>query len=270
MTSSAKACACHDDLGSTRVTVPDGVLQTLKGVSIPTISGILRRLGYPNTFLAGLVPRTSAQSFAGRALTARALPTRKDVAAAQAGAASLHRRAFETIEPNDVLVIDARGDVRARVTGDILATRLKYRGAAALVTDGAIGDLAAMQAVGLPLYSLGLTPVSFGEQHVMADVNVAISCAGVLVIPGDILVGDPEGVVAIPQAVAAEVAKAGVEAERRDEFSRRKVEAGHPLADAYPLSDKLRVEYEATHGGAPGAGGTSAVGRGATRGATPA
>src|SRR5262245_33446284 len=245
MTSNAKACACHDDLGSTRAAVPDDVLAALRAVSIPTISGILRRLGYPNTFLAGLVPRTSEQSFAGRSLTARALPTRKDVAAAQAGAASLHRRAFETIEPRDVLVIDARGDVRARVTGDILATRLRYRGAAALVTDGAIGDLGAMQAVGLPLYSLGLTPVSFGELHVMADLNVPISCAGVLVMPGDILVGDPEGVIAIPQAVAAEVATSGVEAERRDAFSREKVEAGHPLAEAYPLNDALRAEYEA-------------------------
>ena len=246
MTSRAQACACHDHLGSARTAVPDDVLQKLRSVSIPSISLILRRLGYPNTFLSGLVPRTSAQGFAGRALTARALPTRKDVAAVQAGAASLHRRAFETIEPGDVLVIDARGDVRARVTGDILATRLKYRGAAALVTDGAIGDLAAMQAVGLPLYSLGLTPVSFGELHVMADLNVPISCAGVLVMPGDVLVGDPEGVIAIPQAVAAEVAEAGVEAERRDAFSRSKVEAGHALADAYPLSEALRAEYEAT------------------------
>ena len=251
MTSGAKSCACHDDLGSVRATVPDAVLQQLKGVSIPSISLILRRLGYPNTFLGGLVPRTSVQGFAGRARTARALPTRKDVAAAQAGAASLHRRAFETIEPGDVLVIDARADVRARVTGDILATRLKYRGAAALVTDGAIGDLAAMQAVGLPLYSAGLTPVSFGEVHVMADLNVPISCAGVLVMPGDVLVGDPEGVIAIPQAVAAEVAEAGVEAERRDEFSRRKVEVGHPLAEAYPLSEALRAEYEASRGRGP-------------------
>lgn len=206
---------------------------------------ILRRLGYGNAFLSGVVPRTSAQSFVGRAFTARALPTRKDVSATQAGAASLHRLAFESIEPGDVLVIDARGDVGARVTGDILATRLKYRGAAALVTDGAIGDLAAMQAVGLPVYSRGLTPVSFGELHVMADLNIPISCAGVLVMPGDVLVADPEGVMAIPQAVAGEIAEAGLEAERRDAFSRSKVEAGHPLAEAYPLNEKLRAEYEA-------------------------
>jgi 5-oxopent-3-ene-1,2,5-tricarboxylate decarboxylase/2-hydroxyhepta-2,4-diene-1,7-dioate isomerase len=79
----------------------------------------------------------------------------------------------------------------------------------------------------------------------MADLNVPISCAGVLVMPGDILVADPEGVIAIPQGVAAEVAVAGVEAERRDAFSREKVEAGHPLSEAYPLSDALRAEYEA-------------------------
>jgi len=239
------SCACHDTLGIAPSVVPESVLDGLKGVSVPTISGILRRLGYRNTFLAGLAPRTAVQSFAGRAFTGRALPARPDVTKTQAGAASLHRRAFETIQAGDVLVIDARGDVSARVTGDILATRLRYRGAAALVTDGAIGDLAAMQAVGLPLYSRGVTPVSFGEAHVMVDLNVPISCAGVLVMPGDILVGDAEGVIAIPQALAAQVAEEGAETERRDAFSRSKVEGGVSLNRAYPLDEALRAEYEA-------------------------
>lgn len=247
MTSPTSACACHGNFGLEATAVPDGVIGKLKEVSIPTISSILRRLGYRNTFLRGLVPRTQVQSLVGRALTGRALPTREDVAKTQAGAASLHRRAFETINAGDVLVIDARGDTEARVTGDILATRLKYRGAAGLITDGAIGDLTAMQGVGLPVYSKGLTPVSFGELHVMADLNVPISCAGVLIMPGDVLVADAEGVVAIPQAVAAEVAEAGLEAERRDAFSRSKVEGGHALAEAYPLSGSLRAEYDAAH-----------------------
>jgi regulator of RNase E activity RraA len=63
-------------------------------------------------------------------------------------------------------------------------------------------------------------------------------------MPGDVLVGDPEGVIAIPQALAARVAEEGVETERRDEFSRRKVEAGHTLAEAYPLNEALKAEYE--------------------------
>src|SRR5262245_63264300 len=107
MSNAGSACACHTCLGIAPVAVSDEVLEKLKSVSIPTISGILRRLGYGNTFLPSLIPRTSVQNVDGRALTARALPTRKDVAATQAGAASLHRRAFETIMPGDVLVIDA-------------------------------------------------------------------------------------------------------------------------------------------------------------------
>jgi 5-oxopent-3-ene-1,2,5-tricarboxylate decarboxylase / 2-hydroxyhepta-2,4-diene-1,7-dioate isomerase len=245
MTTTTNACACHSRLGVAATAVPDDVLDKLRGISIPTISIVLRRLGYGNTFLSGLAPRTSMQNFVGRAFTGRTLPARSDVSATQAGAASLHRQAFETIQAGDVLVIDARGDIGARVTGDILATRLKYRGAAALVTDGAIGDLAALQTVGLPLYSRGLTPVVFGEVHVMADLNVPISCAGLLIMPGDVLVGDPEGVIAIPQGVAAQVADEGFETERRDTFSRRKVEAGSALAEAYPLSGALLAEYEA-------------------------
>lgn len=245
MTATTNACTCHSHLGLAPTAVPNDVLDKLRGVSIPTISMVLRRLGYGNAFLSGLAPRTSMQNFVGRAFTGRTLPARHDVSATQAGAASLHRRAFETIRAGDVLVIDARGDVGARVTGDILATRLKYRGAAALVTDGAIGDLAAVQAVGLPIYSRGVTPVVFGEVHVMADLNVPISCAGVLIMPGDVLVGDPEGVIVIPQGVAAQVADEGVETERRDKFSRRKVEAGCALAEAYPLSGALLAAYEA-------------------------
>jgi 5-oxopent-3-ene-1,2,5-tricarboxylate decarboxylase / 2-hydroxyhepta-2,4-diene-1,7-dioate isomerase len=246
MTTTVNGCACHGNLGIGPTKVSDLVLETLKGISIPTISMVLRRLGYSGMFLSGVAPRTSMRNFAGRAFTGRTVPTRSDVAKTQEGGGSLHRQAFETIETGDVLVIDARGDVGARVTGDILASRLKYRGAAALVTDGAVGDLAALQTVGLPIYSRGLTPVTFGELHVMADLNVPVACAGVLIMPGDVLVGDPEGVIAIPQGVAAQVAEEGAETERRDAFSRGKVEAGSPLAEAYPLSGTLRAQYEAT------------------------
>ena len=246
MTTTGNGCACHGNLGIAPTKVSDLVLETLKGISIPTITMTLRRLGYSGMFLSGVAPRTSMQNFAGRAFTGRTLPTRADVAKTQAGGGSLHRQAFETIQAGDVLVIDARGEAGARVTGDILASRLKYRGAAALITDGAIGDLAALQTIGLPVYSRGVTPVTFGELHVMADLNVPVACAGVLIMPGDVLVGDPEGVIAIPQGVAAQVAEEGAETERRDAFSRSKVEAGHPLTEAYPLSGTLRAEYEAT------------------------
>ena len=110
MTPITSACACHGDLGIAPIDIADGVIDALKGVSIPTISLILRRLGHRSTFLSGLVPRTPVQAFAGRAFTGRTLPTRSDVSAS---GPSLHRHAFETIGASDVLVIDARGDVGA-------------------------------------------------------------------------------------------------------------------------------------------------------------
>jgi regulator of RNase E activity RraA len=88
----------------------------------------------------------------------------------------------------------------------------------------------------------------------MADLNVPISCAGVLIMPGDILVADPEGVIAIPQALAKQVAVEGVEVERRDAFSRSKVEVGHDLTEAYPLNERLKAEFEATKARGPGGG----------------
>ena len=130
MATNVNGCACHGHLGIERTKVPDSVLETLKGISIPTISMVLRRLGYSGMFLSGVTPRTAMQGFAGRAFTGRTVPTRADVAKMQAGGGSLHRQAFETVEAGDVLVIDARGDAGARVTGDILASRLKYRGVA--------------------------------------------------------------------------------------------------------------------------------------------
>jgi regulator of RNase E activity RraA len=143
-----------------------------------------------------------------------------------------------------VLVIDARGDGGAGVLGDVLAARMAYRGAAALVTDGAVRDLPAMQEVELPIYSRHVHAATFGELHMPVDLNVAIQCAGVTILPGDILVGDEEGVCVVPPAVAAKLADAAGEQELRDRFTLAKIAAGEPLREAFPPSERLRVEYE--------------------------
>jgi 5-oxopent-3-ene-1,2,5-tricarboxylate decarboxylase/2-hydroxyhepta-2,4-diene-1,7-dioate isomerase len=241
----ASACSCHEDLSIASVSCPDDVLTRLQKVSIATLFQILNRLGFQHTYLAGVSPRTQAQRFVGRAFTMRCLPAREDVMRAQTPATSLHRRAFETINPGQVLVIDARGELSAGVLGDVLATRLVARGGVTVVTDGAVRDLPAMQEVGLPLFARGVHTASFGRVHIVADLNIPMQCAGVLIMPGDVLVGDPEGVVAIPQAVAAQAAEAGLEQELRDTFSRTKVAAGASLSEAFPPNERLRAEYEA-------------------------
>jgi len=241
----ASACSCHADLGLAAVPCPDEVLTQLQKVSVATLFQVLNRLGFQNTYLAGVSPRTQAQRFVGRACTMRCLPARADAMRAQPPETSLHRRAFEMINPGQVLVIDARGELSAGVLRDVLATRLVARGGVAVVTDGAVRDLPAMQEVGLPLFARGVHTASFGRVHLVSDLNIPVQCAGVLIMPGDVLVGDPEGVVAIPQAVAAQVAEAGLEQELRDTFSRTKVAAGASLSEAFPPNECLRAEYEA-------------------------
>src|SRR5262249_52274276 len=171
--------SCHGDMGLATVPCPDEVLAQLHKVSVATLYQILNRLGFQRTYLTGVSPRTSVQRFVGRAFTMRCLPVREDVMRAQTPATSLHRRAFETINPGQVLVIDARGELSAGVLGDVLATRLVTRGGVGVVTDGAVRDLAAMQEVGLALFARGVHTASFGQAHFVSDLNVPIQCAGV-------------------------------------------------------------------------------------------
>ena len=239
----ASVDACHADLGLAAVPCPDEVLTQLQKVSVATLFQVLNRLGFQRTYLPGVSPRTSVQRFVGRAFTMRCLPAREDVMRAQPPATSLHRRAFETIEPGQVLVIDARGELSAGVLGDVLATRLITRGGVGVVTDGAVRDLVAMQEVGLALFARGVHTASFGQAHIVSDLNIPVQCAGVLIAPGDVLVGDPEGGMALPQAVAAQAAEAGLEQALRDPFSRTKSAAGASLDEACPLNDRLRAAY---------------------------
>jgi len=224
----------------------DDIVERLKNVSVGTLVQNLQRLGFHQTFLAGVEPRNEHRRFAGRAMTMRCLPPREDLVREVAKAGdNLHRRSFESIDSGQVLVIDARGDLSGAVLGDVLASRLAARGAAALVTDGAIRDLPAMQAVALPIYSRGDHPRTFGEVHVACDLNIPIQCAGVLVMPGDILVGDEEGVIVVPAAVAEKLVELGEEQERLDSFILTKVQQGIPLSEAFPPNEQVRAEYEA-------------------------
>ena len=137
MANMTSICSCHEGLSIASVPCSDDVLARLQKVSVATLFQILNRLGFQHTYLAGVSPRTQAQRFVGRAFTMRCLPAREDVMRAQTPATSLHRRAFETINPGQVLVIDARGELSAGVLGDVLAMRLVARGGVAVVTRAA-------------------------------------------------------------------------------------------------------------------------------------
>jgi regulator of RNase E activity RraA len=221
-------------------------LERLRQISTPTLCTQLYKLGFRNVYLHGVRPLCPTKRMAGLAVTVRFAPARED----QAGYEILgnprypQRHAIEHIEPGRVLVMDCRGVASAANAGDILVARLQARGAAGLVLDGGIRDFLSVQQFGFPVYALGPAAPAHVARHVAVDENVPIGCAEVLVIPGDVMVGDGEGVVCVPRAVADQVAEKGLEQDDLEAFLLEKVRDGAPLPGTYPPSDATLAEYE--------------------------
>lgn len=151
----------------------------------------------------------------------------------------------ETTRPGHVLVMDCRGVTSAAAAGEILIARLQARNAAGLVADGGIRDYPAVQALGFPVYALGPAAPAHIARHVAIDENLPVACAEVLVMPGDVLVGDGEGVVCIPRHVVDTVAASALEQDRLEAFLLEKVRRGAPLPGTYPPDAATLAEYEA-------------------------
>lgn len=126
-------------------------------------------------------------------------------------------------------------------------TRLQQRGVAGMVSDGSVRDAGPISSMGLPVYSKSRSAMINLSLHHAVDINVPIGCAGVPIYPGDILVGDSDGVVCIPQHLAAEVAKEAVEMEMVEQFVLGRIRDGAPLRGTYPPDEQtLRLFREST------------------------
>src|SRR5262245_7242386 len=191
-------------------------LDLLKQASTATITTQLLARGLRNTYLPGLMPLNPRLRMAGEAFTLRYIPAREDLDTLAVYQDYDHpqRKAIESVPPGHVLVMDCRGQGRAASAGGILATRLRVRGAGGLVTDGTLRDTPEIEKIALPAYAKGPSPLTNLAQHHAVDLQVPIGCAEVAVYPGDVMVGDAEGVVCVPRHLAAEVAEAAVEQER--------------------------------------------------------
>ncbi|MEX1018084.1 MAG: ribonuclease activity regulator RraA [Litorilinea sp.] len=220
--------------------------EKLRSVSTATITSQLMKRGFRNTFLTGVAPLRPDLRLVGYAFTLRYVPAREDmVDTLYDNRTNIQRVAVEAVNKDDVVVIDARGDVRAATLGNILATRLQARGAAGIVTDGALRDTPGFKEMGFPAYIRAPHATTSFLIHHPVDINVPIGCAGVLIVPGDIIVGDGEGVAAIPSAVAEEVAHASYDQERMEEFIQQKVAGGASILGVYPPNDETKAEFEA-------------------------
>ena len=234
---------------SARAQVGDEVLARLKGVSTATAWGFLVRSGIKRPFMMGLKPLALGDVYpmVGRARTLRYLPLREDLLPLlrEAGMDNPQRDAIEHVEPGDVFVVDAMGNLEAGTMGDILATRIKTRGAAGIVADGCVRDSPFIKRMGIPVYTRSVHPAANTSAILPFAHNEPIQCGGVTVLPGDVLLGDEEGVVVIPPKLAAELAEWGQEHEDLEVFLRRKIEQGATIAEAYPPNEQVRAEYEA-------------------------
>lgn len=223
----------------------DELRSDLASVSTATLAHQLQQRGIRSSFLSGLTPLRPQQRMVGRARTLRYVALREDAQRRYAGGDNAQRRAVESAEPGDVLVIEARGVPDAGTIGDIYVTRLLALGAAGVVTDGALRDTPAIAAIDIPVYRQSSHAATYGRHHMPYSVDDAITCAGVFVEPGDVVVGDAEGVVIIPAALVEEVTAAALAQEDVERFAIERVAAGESTKGLFPLAESRRAEYDA-------------------------
>jgi regulator of RNase E activity RraA len=231
--------------------LPPGLMDRLKQVSSGSLTTELFKRGFRQCFLVGLRPMNPrAVRFAGEAYTMRMIPAREDretiaTLTPHPNPDNLQWEAVENIPPGHVLVIDSRNDARAASAGAMLPTRMKVRGAAAIVTDGAFRDGQELAELDFPAYARQVTASTRLSYHRVADLNVPIACADVAVYPGDVIVGDGDGVTVIPRHLAAEMADLCEARDRLEKYLSYRILAGHPLYGTYPPTPEVRADFAA-------------------------
>ncbi|HEY3688482.1 MAG TPA: fumarylacetoacetate hydrolase family protein [Streptosporangiaceae bacterium] len=225
--------------------LPGDLRAKLTRVATATLSSLLLKRGLANMSLDGLRPVLPDAKLVGTARTLRYLPLREDLAQRHGAGFNAQKQAIDGVGAGEVLVMDARRDPTAGTLGDILALRARERGAAGIVTDGGLRDSAAVRALGMPVYYSAEHPAVLGRRHVPWDRDIPVACGGALVQPGDILVGDADGVVLLPPDTAAELADAAIEHELQEEFVTEHVASGASVEGLYPIGPEWRPAYEA-------------------------
>src|SRR4029077_11765169 len=222
--------------------------EALKKVSTATLTTVLFKRGFRNVFIQGIFPlNRNAPRMVGEAYTLRYIPAREDLdlLGAFEGRGHPQREAIEACPPGHVLMMDARRDASAATGGDILMTRLMVRGVAGVVTDGGLRDSQTIEKLPWPAYCGARSgPLNLGRHHAVES-QVPIGCGGVAVYPGDVVVGDEEGVVIIPAKMAEEVAGEAGGANGFEEWVEARGKEGRSIFGLYPPSAQTKAEYEA-------------------------
>lgn len=221
----------------------------LKTVSTATLCTALYKRGLKNQFIQDVRPlNPNGATMVGEAFTLRYIPAREDLNPITVFQNRDHpqRVAVEQCPPGAVLMIDSRKDARAASAGSILITRLMVRGAAGVVTDGGFRDSPEIAELAMPAYHNRPSAPTNLTLHQALDINVPIGCGDVPVWPGDVVVGDREGVIVIPAAIADEIADEAVEMTAFEDFVMEEVKKGRGIIGLYPATDEqTRVDFAA-------------------------
>ncbi|MBT2500412.1 fumarylacetoacetate hydrolase family protein [Agromyces sp. ISL-38] len=219
--------------------------ERLSSVGVATLSVALRKRGYHDVFIEGVHANRPGRRLVGRAKTLRFIAFRPDLFERHGGGFNAQKQAFDTVEPGEVLVIEARGERGTGTVGDVLALRAQVRGAAGIVTDGGVRDAEVVAGFEIPVFSQGPHPSVLGRKHVPWETDVTITCGGAAVQPGDVIVGDGDGVIVIPPHLVEEVVAEAVAQEREDAYVAEQVAGGASVDGLFPMNADWKARYRA-------------------------
>lgn len=227
--------------------ISDELRSKLLRCGAATLSNALLKRGYRNSFLLGLHAVSPQQEpLVGPAFTLRFIPARedKDSMALYARNDGMHRRAIEECPPGAVLVMATGSTIQASCMGDMMALRLKMRNVAGVITDGGFRDTPGIVDTGLPCFqreaSGPATPIALHP----VEFDAPVGCAGVAIYPGDVIVGNGEGVVAIPRHLVEELVDECIDATEYEEFVAAWLRRGRSILGLFPATPESRAEYD--------------------------
>src|SRR4030095_11863342 len=227
----------------------DAPRNKLKSVSTATVATALFKRGFRIQMIQDVRPLSENQpTMVGEAFTLRYMPAREDLNTIEVFRDRSHpqRKAVEDCPPGAVMVMDSRKDARAASAGAILVTRLMKRGVAGVVTDGGFRDAAEIATLGIPAYHQRPSAPTNLTLHQAIEINGPIGCGDAPVFPGDVVVGDGDGVIVVPAHLADEIAAEATEMTAYEDFVTEEVSKGRSILGLYPATDEqTRVDFAA-------------------------
>lgn len=229
---------------------PDkALIESLREVGTATAAGELYKLGIRNPHLAGLTSWRPGVSVVGPALTLQWMPRREDMSANHEYSGvemQLHRHVMYHTQPGDIIVVDGRGDMASGVFGEMMLTYFKGKGGIGVVIDGCVRDWPHVSQIDIGIWMRGVTPNHGWQNGIMPfAVNAPIACAGVLIMPGDIIMADDDGAIVVPVQLASQIVGHSAEKNEWEIFTRLKLSQGGELRKYYPLTPEAEAEYQA-------------------------